>query len=173
VAGLVVIVAGLLIVGSSGLAAGGGLHRHGLVALLRTAWPALALAVIISAYSVIDGAAVKRTDPLSYAGLDYFLSSMFMTPLLFARHGWGAIRHEFRLYGWRLAVTGALIVGSYLVALWAYRISSVSYTGAIREMNVVLGAVAGWQFLGEKFGAVRLAGALVMFAGIVIIALWG
>ncbi len=173
IAGLAVIVGGLLIVGASGLAAGGGLHRKELPAVLRGSWPALALAVIISAYSVIDGAAVKRTDPLSYAGLDYFLSAAFMTPLVFARHGWGAMRSEFRSYGWRLAITGALIVGSYLVALWAYRISSVSYTGAIREMNVVLGAVAGWQFLGEKFGGVRVLGAAVMFAGILIIAVWG
>jgi drug/metabolite transporter (DMT)-like permease len=173
IVGLAVIVAGLLIVGSSGLAEGGGLHKSGFAALLKAAWPALALALIISCYSVIDGAAVKRTDPLSYAGLDYFLSAMFMTPLVFARHGWGALRREFRLYGWRLAITGALIVGSYLVALWAYRTSSVSYTGAIREMNVVLGAAAGWQFLGEKFGAWRVAGALVMFAGIVIIAVYG
>ncbi len=174
VAGLAVIVAGLLIVGGSGLV-GGGAHfsRHGFAAVLKAAWPALALAVIISAYSVIDGAAVKRTDPLSYAGLDYFLSAAFMTPLVFLRHGWGSVRSEFRSYGWRLAITGALIVGSYLVALWAYRISSVSYTGAIREMNVVLGAVAGWQFLGEKLGGVRVLGAAVMFAGIVIIALWG
>ncbi len=172
IAGLVVIVAGLLIVGSSGLARDG-LHRQGLLALLRATWPALALALIISLYSVIDGAAVKRTDPLSYAGLDYFLSAAFMTPLVFTRHGWQAVRGEFRLYGWRLAITGALIVGSYLVALWAYRISSISYTGAIREMNVLLGALAGWQFLGEKFGRVRVAGAAVIFAGILIIALWG
>src|SRR5512143_1815660 len=173
IAGLVVIVTGLLIVGTSWLAAGGGLRHHGLRAVLKALWPAIALAVIISTYSVIDGAAVKRTDPLPYAGLDYFISAAFMTPLVFARHGWTTMREEFRLRGVRLALTGVLIVGSYLLALWAYRIAPVSYSGAIREVNVVVGALVGWRFLGEKFGPVRVAGAAVIFLGILIIAIFG
>jgi drug/metabolite transporter (DMT)-like permease len=173
IAGLVVIIVGLLIVGSSWFAVAGGLRRHGFLAVLRATWPALLLALIISGYSVIDGAAVRRTDPLPYAGLDYFISAAFMTPLVFARHGWTTMRQEFRSSGWRLTITGALIVGSYLLALWAYRIAPVSYSGAIREVNVVIGAIVGWRFLGERFGPVRVAGAAVIFAGIVIIAVFG
>jgi len=173
IAGLIVIVLGLLIVGGSWLVTAGGLRRHGFLAVLKAVWPALALALITSVYSVIDGAAVKRTDPLPYAGLDYFISAAFMTPLVFARHGWTTMRHEFKLDGWRLTITGALIVGSYLLALWAYRIASVSYSGAIREVNVVIGAIVGWRFLGEKFGPARVLGAAVIFAGILIIAFFG
>jgi drug/metabolite transporter (DMT)-like permease len=36
-----------------------------------------------------------------------------------------------------------------------------------------MGAFAGWQFLGEKMGWRRVAGATVIFAGIVVIALFG
>jgi multidrug transporter EmrE-like cation transporter len=52
-------------------------------------------------------------------------------------------------------------------------VAHVSYSGAIREVGVVMGAIAGWQFLGEKFGAARVIGATVIFAGILIIALLG
>jgi drug/metabolite transporter (DMT)-like permease len=136
-------------------------------------WPALLMALIISIYSVIDGTAVKRTDPLPYAALIYFISAVYMTPYVLVRHTWKALKREFVTYHWRLLLTGALIVIAYLLALWAYRLSSVSYSGAIREVNVVLGAVAGWQFLGEKFGPLRVVGAVVIFAGILVIAIFG
>jgi drug/metabolite transporter (DMT)-like permease len=167
VLGLAVIVVGLMIVGGSGWSA------ISAKPLLRSVWPALLMALFISAYSVIDGAAVKRTGPLSYAALVYFVQSAYMTPYVIARHGWQALKQEFAAYHWRLIATGALIVVAYLLALWAYRLSSVTYSGAIREVGVVMGAFAGWQFLGEKFGPIRLAGAITIFAGILVIAIFG
>jgi drug/metabolite transporter (DMT)-like permease len=38
---------------------------------------------------------------------------------------------------------------------------------------VVFGAFAGWWFLKEKMGGVRLLGAIVIFAGILVIAIFG
>ena len=49
----------------------------------------------------------------------------------------------------------------------------MNYSEAIREVSVVLGAFAGWQFLGEKLGKARILGAVVIFAGIVMIAVLG
>lgn len=175
VIGLMTIIAGLLIVGGSGWFAD---RTLGISALaerpnLKGIWPALLLAVIISIYSVIDGAAVQLTDPLPYAALIYLVSSVYMMPYIFRRHGWPALKREFLAYPWRLILIGALIVAGYMLALWAYRLSAVSYVGAIREMNVVVGALAGWQLLGEKFGPVRVAGAVVIFAGILVIAIFG
>lgn len=165
--GLVLTVVGLIIVGGSNWFQADG-QRH-----LRGIWPALLLALMISIYSVIDGAAVKRTGPLSYAALIYFVSSAYMTPYIVRRHGWQKLKEEFAAYHWRLLTMGVLIMGAYLMALWAYHIAPIGYSGAIREMNVVMGAIAGWQFLGEKFGPIRVAGAAVIFAGIVVIALLG
>jgi drug/metabolite transporter (DMT)-like permease len=176
VIGLLIIIAGLMIVGGSGWFAQ---RAVGISALavpkpnVKGIWPALLLAVIISIYSVIDGAAVKLTNPVPYAALIYFVSAIYLTPYVFVKHGWGELRQEFRAYRWRLILIGALIVAAYMLALWAYRLSSVSYVGAIREMNVVVGALAGWQLLGEKFGQVRVFGSLVIFAGILVIAIFG
>ena len=176
VVGLLIIVAGLMIVGGSGWFAS---RAVGISALavpkpnVKGIWPALLMAVIISIYSVIDGAAVKMTDPLPYAALIYFVSALYMTPYVLARHGWKALRREITAYPWRLILIGALIVAAYMLALWAFRLSTVSYAGAIREMNVVVGAAAGWQLLGEKFGPVRVAGSVVIFAGILVIAIFG
>ncbi len=177
VIGLLVIITGLMIVGGSGWFADRTLGISAIPTItkpsLKGVWPALLLAVIISIYSVIDGAAVKLTNPVPYAALIYFVSAIYLTPYVLAHHGWGALKQEFKAYHWRLIFIGALIVAAYMLALWAYRLSSVSYVGAIREMNVVVGALAGWQLLGEKFGPVRVFGSVIIFAGIVVIAVFG
>jgi drug/metabolite transporter (DMT)-like permease len=49
----------------------------------------------------------------------------------------------------------------------------VNYSEAIREVSVVMGAFAGWYFLGEQMGKIRILGALVIFSGIVMIAVFG
>jgi drug/metabolite transporter (DMT)-like permease len=167
VIGIVILIIGLLIVGGSGLLRGDGTPQwHGIR-------PALFVALCISIYTVIDGAAVKLTTPFAYAALIYFVSAAYMTPYIVRRHGWPKLRDEFRAHGARLVLIGALIVTAYLLALWAYRISTVGYAGAIREVGVVMAAFAGWQLLGEPFGRWRVTGAVVIFAGIVVIAIFG
>jgi drug/metabolite transporter (DMT)-like permease len=72
-----------------------------------------------------------------------------------------------------LLAIGVLTVAAYSLALWAYSFALLGYAGAIREVSVVMGAYAGWQFLDEKMGGWRVIGAIVIFAGIVVIALYG
>ncbi|PKN68350.1 MAG: hypothetical protein CVU54_14920 [Deltaproteobacteria bacterium HGW-Deltaproteobacteria-12] len=166
--GLIIIISGLLLVGGSSLFQRGGqkFRRRGVSF-------ALLLAVLISIYSTIDGAAVKLTPAFSYAVLVFFLSPVLTAPLMFRRYGWPILKRELLVERWRLIAIGVLTVGAYLLALGAYAIAPVSYSGAIREVSVVLGAFAGWRFLGEQLGGWRLAGAVIIFAGIIIIALWG
>jgi drug/metabolite transporter (DMT)-like permease len=79
----------------------------------------------------------------------------------------------FRAQPGRLVLVGVLGIIAYLFALFAYSIAPVNYSEAIREVSVVLGAFAGWYFLGEKLGKIRILGAMVIFAGIVMIAIFG
>ena len=62
---------------------------------------------------------------------------------------------------------------TYMLVLLAFSFSSVSYSGAIREISVVFAAFIGWRWLGEGFGRARLLGSLLIFAGILVIALAG
>jgi drug/metabolite transporter (DMT)-like permease len=165
-----IIVAGLIIVsGSSILAA----HQEGYAPHWHGIGLALLLAFFISIYSVIDGAAVKRTATFPYATLVFFLSPSLSTPLVLRRYGWQTIKDEFSQHRILLWAIGLLTVSAYLLTLIAYSIAKVSYSGAVREVSVVLGALAGWRFLGEEMGSLRLAGALVIFGGILVVALTG
>jgi len=57
--------------------------------------------------------------------------------------------------------------------VFAFSIAPLSYAGAVREVSVVFGALAGWWLLNEKLGGVRVLGAFVIFAGVVLIAIYG
>jgi drug/metabolite transporter (DMT)-like permease len=131
---------------------------------------ALGVAVCIAVYSTIDAAAVQIMDPVSYNVLILALMALFMTPLIFWQYGaskvWQTGRKEWK----KFSLVGAFTVLTYMLVLIAYSQGHVSYAGALREVSVVFGAIMGWRFLGEKMGAVRIAGAVVIAAGIVIIA---
>src|SRR5512143_2694150 len=90
IAGLTIIVLGLMIVGGSGaFHLNGKPHWRGIL-------PALVLALCISIYTVIDGAAVKMTSPVAYAALIYLVSSLYMTPFIVRRFGRRRLAEEFK-----------------------------------------------------------------------------
>lgn len=134
---------------------------------------ALATACCISIYSTIDGAAVRHVAPAPYTVLVIGLSGVFITPLIFARYGRKVVGTELRANWWRILLAGILCILTYILVLLAFSYSSVSYSGAIREVSVVFAAFIGWRWLGEGFGRARLLGSLLIFTGILVIALAG
>lgn len=165
VAGILLIAGGIGVVGWSG---GERIGRpRGVIVL------SLLLALVISIYSIIDGVAVRRVDSLSYTAAMFFVVTLILTPVLMAQEGWEGIRGTLREEPGRILGIGVLQLVGYLIVLWVYARAPVSYGGAIRESSILVGAVLGWRFLGEPFGVRRVAGALVIVAGIALIAFGG
>jgi drug/metabolite transporter (DMT)-like permease len=87
-----------------------------------------------------------------------------------------ALRQKVEVTGlWRKHRMEVLIVGllsplAYLFVLFALRIAPVSLVAPARELSIVLGGLAAWRMLGETDAVRRLAGSLVVLAGIVAIA---
>ena len=166
--GIILVIIGLVIIGITSL-----FQDHTGKPPLRGIAIALSVALVISIYTLVDGFAVKHGPALQY-GLSMFIMVPFLTTPLIVRHyGWNKMVGSLRRQPGRLALVGLLGVVAYLFALFAYSIAPVNYSEAIREVSVVLGAFAGWYFLGEKMGKVRLLGAVVIFAGIMMIAILG
>jgi drug/metabolite transporter (DMT)-like permease len=134
---------------------------------------ALLIALVISAYTLIDGFAVKHGPALPYGLTMFMLVPTLTTPVVLRNYGLGNFNEAMRKQPARLILIGLLGVVAYLFALFAYSLAPVNYSEAIREVSVVLGAFAGWQFLGEKLGKIRVIGAAIIFAGIVLIAVFG
>ncbi|HEY2980734.1 MAG TPA: EamA family transporter [Anaerolineales bacterium] len=165
-AGLALIVIGLMVAGGSSYLAGGVPPRRALVLALLTA-------LFISIYSFIDGFAVKHGPTVSYAIGIFTLIPILITPFVLLRYPRALLQQELSANWKRLALIAVLGVCSYILALTAYALAPLSYAGAIREVSVVFGAFAGWRLLGEKMGGARLFGAAIIFAGILMIALFG
>ena len=93
--------------------------------------------------------------------------------MIVRHYGLGHLVGALRAQPARLVLVGILGVIAYMFALFAYSIAPVNYSEAIREVSVVMGAFAGWYFLGEKMGKIRILGAMLIFTGIVMIAIFG
>ncbi len=80
---------------------------------------------------------------------------------------------EWRANWPRIIAVGGLLVLTYWLVLLAYSAGHIAYAGAVREISVVFAALIGWRWLGEGFGLARFSGALLIFAGILMIAVIG
>jgi drug/metabolite transporter (DMT)-like permease len=166
--GISMIVAGMVVIGATSLIQNRGskLHIKGVIV-------ALSVALIISLYTLIDGTAVKHGPALPYALTMFMFVPVFTTAYNVRRFGWKQF-----VAGWNgpripLILAAALGVVAYLLALIAYSFAPLSYSGAIREVSVVIGTFLGWQFLREPMGGTRVIGAAIIFAGILVIAMFG
>ncbi len=166
--GVGMIVSGMVIIGATSLLQNRGSRVH-----LKGVFVALAVALTISLYTLIDGTAVKRGPALPYALTMFMFVPVLTTTYNVRRYGWKQFAAAWN--GPRLPLILAAILGvvAYLLALIAYSFAPLSYSGAIREVSVVIGAFFGWQFLEEKMGGTRVLGSIVIFVGILIIALFG
>ena len=71
-------------------------------------------------------------------------------------------------------VCGVISFISYSLILWAYQLTEqASYVVAFRQFSIVIGVVTGLHIFREKGMAVRLAGSLLLTAGLVLIAVRG
>ena len=166
--GIAMVVCGLAIIGATSL-----IQDHIGKPNFRGIAIALSVALVISIYTLIDGFAVKHGPALSYGLSMFTLVPVLTTPLIVRHYGWNHMVEALRAQPFRLVLVGFLGMIAYLFALFAYSIAPVNYSEAIREVSVVMGAFAGWYFLGEKMGKIRILGAVVIFTGIVMIAIFG
>jgi drug/metabolite transporter (DMT)-like permease len=162
---------GLAIVCGGLLAVAGGLRA--LRASLRAIGAALLVALCISVYSAIDGAAVQTLPPVPYTVAVLGCSALCCAPFIAWRYRVVPIIAEWRINWLRIVAVGVLNLATYMLVLTAYSRAPVAYAGAIREVSIIFAALVGWRWLGEAFGRARTLGAAVIFAGIVVIAAFG
>jgi drug/metabolite transporter (DMT)-like permease len=140
--------------------------------LTRAVWPALAAAVAtgfcIAGYTVIDAGAVATTPVLVYATWMFLIQGPVLPVIAVVRRG-----RRLKTQAWPVLLAG---FGGGIVSLAAYGLILVAQTSgataaiaALRETSIVIGAVIGAVFLGERFGTGRVIAAAVVAAGIVLV----
>ena len=158
VAGVLLVATGVLLVrGVAPLQAGD--NRHVLFAL--------SIGTTIAAYTLFDKAGLRHAKPFTYLEL-VVLPSAVLYPLWIGRRK--SLRAELRP---STLVAGVAMFGAFGLALAAIRLAPQAFVPAVqalRETSVVIVVVAGALFLGERVSGTRLAGALVVAAGVVALA---
>jgi drug/metabolite transporter (DMT)-like permease len=140
--------------------------------LSRSDLPAIGVAVLtgltIAGYTIVDGLGVRAAhDPYSYAGLMFLLQGPVFPLVAVCRRPVTRWRDMPAVRRGLLA--GALSVVAYGTVLWAQSRAPLAEVAAIRETSVIFAALIGMMFLKERLGTRRMAAAIVVAAGIVLI----
>ena len=143
---------------------------------LRRAAPrwALAAGFFTSLYTAVDKVGIRGVDPLLYTYLALATTTLWLTPLTLLRVGWQGLRRELSASGWAAPLAGLTSLAAYALVLYAMQLGTpAGYAGAVREVSVILGAGIGVWVFRESGGPVRVVGATLVAAGVVVIGLLG
>lgn len=149
----------------------------GLIALQRGAANADRRAVIcaallglsIAAYSVADGIGVRWSEsPTGYMGWLFLFEApvvlAVLAPRIMRKH-----KMDYAAFGIGM-IGGLLSVTAYGVVLYAKTIAPIGAVSAVRESSVIIAALIGVFFFGERPWGGRLLAAMVVVVGVVMLA---
>jgi drug/metabolite transporter (DMT)-like permease len=132
---------------------------------------ALATAVIICGYTLVDGLGARAAgDPHAYSAALFVIDGVPIVVFALWRLGLSGLTPMRRFAGPGLA-GGAMSLASYWIAIWAMTVAPIALVAALRETSVLFAVVIAVVVLKEPFGPVRAAAAAPMVGGIVLIRL--
>jgi drug/metabolite transporter (DMT)-like permease len=162
--GIVVLVAGVVLLSARG---GRDLTRID----RRAVGFALATALIIWIYSVVDGIGARLSlNPAAYTAWMFIGNAVLLVPYALVRGGRAVL--PVMLHYWpRGILGGAMQALSYGTVLWAMTLAPIAVVATLRETSVLFGALIAVVILKEPLRAVRIVAALLILAGLVLIRL--
>lgn len=124
----------------------------------------------IAGYSVLDAYAVNTlvVPPL----LVIYVGNVLRVPMLlpFAMRDMRVLTTSFRLH-WRAGLVYAVLAPlGYLLVLYAMKIAPLSHVAPAREVSMLFAALLGGGLLGEGDRTLRLAGAVCIAVGVIMLA---
>ena len=140
---------------------------------------ALANAVVIAGYTLVDGHGVRLSagagaTAASYVVLLFVLDGIPYPSLVFLQRSRAARQAmlDYARRRWPLATLGGLAsLGSHWIALWAMTRAPVAVVSALRETSVLFATALSVMVLKERFGLQRAGGAVVIVGGVVALRL--
>lgn len=124
----------------------------------------------IAAYSLVDKVGVSLVYPPVYIYLMLFITFILLSPYVLTKER-AKLKEEWHINKGAILATGFLVVFTYMMVLFAFRMSKVSYVVAVREVSIILSALYGIIWLGEKHAKQKLTGSVFIFLGVILIGL--
>ena len=127
---------------------------------------ALATAAFTAAYTMVDGIGARLAGTASGFTLWLFVGDgLVMAAYAFTARGPAAFAPL--ASSWRSGlVAGALSLGSYWIAIWAFTMAPIALVAALRETSVLFAVAIAAVFLQEPVGRWRWLAASLIVAGI-------
>ncbi len=130
---------------------------------------AILTGITIASYSVVDGMGVRASgNPLGYIGWLFALEAVSTAVLLGMR--WNKLR-DYPLKSYVIGIGGGLISAlAYGLAIYAKGLTSLGTVSAIRESSVIIAALIGVVWFGERPWKLRMVSVVFVVIGIVLLA---
>jgi drug/metabolite transporter (DMT)-like permease len=129
---------------------------------------ALAIGVCIAAYTLLDQRGVEYASPIVYQELSMIPVAIAFLAYVLARRGGSVVRAA---VGLPAAAAGLATFGAYILVLAALSRAPAASVAAVRETSVVIATALAIPLLHERVGAARMAGAVVVVAGVALLSL--
>jgi drug/metabolite transporter (DMT)-like permease len=155
--GVAVVAAGVLLVR--------GATRHG---DRRGLALAVGVAACIAAYTIVDKHGIRHASAIAYLELVSLGPCLLYPAYVVRRRGLAAVKREL---GPATLAAGVVVFAAYVLVLAALRLAPAAPVAAVRESSVVIATALGALVLGERVGRMRLAGAVLVAAGVSLVAI--
>ena len=129
---------------------------------------AISTAILITAYTLVDGVGVRLSENgFSYI---YWLFTLNGIPLLII----GLISKDGlrkrETYTFRSGIAaGVFATSSYAIVVWSMKFIEIAYVSSIREISIVFAAIIGMLFLFEKNAKSRIIPSILIVSGISVV----
>lgn len=135
----------------------------------RALFAALTTGVVIAFYSVVDGVGVRLSgSPMGYIGW-LFASEVLVTAFVLARRRKTLPSVHNKLI-WVGLLGGVFSAAAYGLVIFAATIAPLGGISAVRESSVIIAALIGVFMFGERPMAKRLIAAVIVAAGVLMLA---
>jgi drug/metabolite transporter (DMT)-like permease len=128
----------------------------------------VAIAGCIAGYTLADARGVEHADPLAYLEVVMAGPVLVYVAVVASRRGLPALRRQLSP---ATIVAGLATFGAFALALFALQRASAASVAAVRETSVVIAVALAAPVLGEHVTPKRLAGAILVVAGIATLGL--
>jgi drug/metabolite transporter (DMT)-like permease len=129
---------------------------------------ALGVGACIAAYTLVDKQGIRHASPIAYFEVVITGMAVVYLAILASRRGLDPLRRAVKL---SVALIGVGCFGSYALILLALTRAPAAPVAAVREVSVLIATAVAARALDERVGLERLAGAVLVVAGIAAIAL--
>jgi uncharacterized membrane protein len=124
----------------------------------------------IAGYSLVDKVGVGLVHPPVYIYLMFVISLLLISPYVLLKQR-ADMKLEWQVNRGPILIDGFLVLFTYMMILFAFQLSKVSYVVAAREVSIVFSALLGIVWLKEAHATQKIAGSVLITLGVVFIGL--